>query len=99
MKLPDRHAAVLNAQFCFDKVGHRRSLAMQIFKHLPPERMTSEQRRQEVASLLAAALVRLRSSTPTQPMDVFTESQFELGFSGDQRVHTTSLNERKKESE
>ena len=34
---------------------------MHEINHLPPERMTPEQRRREVASLLANGLVRLRS--------------------------------------
>jgi hypothetical protein len=53
---------------------------------LPPEQMTPEQRRREVAALLAAGLVRLRVSA--QPSRVAPESGFALGFSGHQRVHT-----------
>ena len=52
----------------------------------PPERMTPEQRRREVAALLAAGLVRLRVSA--QSSRVAPESGFALGFSGHQRVHT-----------
>ena len=32
--------------------------------HLPPERMTPDQRRLEIASILAKGLVRLRQSSP-----------------------------------
>jgi hypothetical protein len=50
--------------------------------HLPPERMTPEQRRQEVASLLAHGLVRLREAGFAQSAGGPAESEFELGFSG-----------------
>ena len=56
--------------------------------HLPPERMTPEQRRREVASLLAHGLVRLREAGFAQSAGGPAESEFELGFSGHQRVHT-----------
>ncbi len=50
--------------------------------HLPPDRMTPEQRRQEVASFLAHGLVRLRDAVFAQSAGRPTESEFELGFSG-----------------
>jgi hypothetical protein len=50
--------------------------------HLPPERMTPEQRRREVASLLAHGLVRLREAGFAQSAGGPAESEFELGFSG-----------------
>ena len=34
--------------------------------HLPPERMTPEQRRMEIAAILAKGLVRLRQSKQTE---------------------------------
>lgn len=60
--------------------------------HLPPERMTPEQRRREVASLLAHGLVRLRDGVFTQSAGRPTESEFELGFSGHQRLHSHPVN-------
>ena len=44
--------------------------------HLPPERMTPEQRRQEVASLLAHGLVRLREAVFAQSAGGPAESEF-----------------------
>jgi len=60
--------------------------------HLPPERMTPEQRRREVASLLAHGLVRLRDTELAQSAGDCAESEFELGFSGHQRLHTHRVN-------
>jgi hypothetical protein len=60
--------------------------------HVPPERMTAEQRRAEVASLLAHGLVRLRDSVSAQSSGRLAESEFELGFSGRQRLHTHPVN-------
>ena len=60
--------------------------------HLPPERMTPEQRRREVASLLAHGLVRLRDAAVAQSAGHPTESEFELGFSGHQRLHSHPVN-------
>mgnify|MGYP001250063865 CR=1 FL=1 len=60
--------------------------------HLPPERMTPEQRRQEVASLLAHGLLRLRDDVFAQSVGPCAESEFELGFSGHQRLHSHPIN-------
>ena len=60
--------------------------------HLPPERMTPEQRRLEIASILAKGLVRLRQSSPVKRQIPATERQVLLGFSGDQSVHTDLIN-------
>ncbi len=60
--------------------------------HLPPERMTPEQRRLEIASILAKGLVRLRQSSPAKRQIPATERKVLLGFSGDQSVHTDLLN-------
>ena len=60
---------------------------------LPPEHMTAEQRRHEIASLLANGLIRLRSAHSPQPaINLARESGFELAFSGDQRVHSHPVN-------
>lgn len=66
--------------------------------HCPPERMTSEQRRHEIASLLANGLARLRISGTEQPTNHVKESEFELGFSGNQRIHTDPVNKTTTES-
>lgn len=60
--------------------------------HLPPDRMTPEQRGREVASLLAHGLVRLREAAVAQSAGRPTESEFELGFSGHQRLHSHPVN-------
>ena len=56
--------------------------------HLPPERMTPDQRRLEIAAILAKGLVRLRQSSPVKRQIPATERKVLLGFSGDQSVHT-----------
>ena len=47
--------------------------------------MTPEQRRHEIASLLANGLARLRVSGAEQSAKIASEGEFELGFSGNQR--------------
>ena len=59
---------------------------------LPPERMTPDQRRREIASLLAQGLVRLRHAGSPQSASMFPENECELGFSGHQRVHSYPVN-------
>ena len=61
---------------------------MHAINQLPPDRMTSEQRRREIASLLANGIARLRSADSRPSAGRTSESEFELGFSGHQRVHT-----------
>ncbi|MDF9392910.1 hypothetical protein [Methylococcus capsulatus] len=65
---------------------------MHRFNHLPPDRMTPEQRRREIASLLANGLVRLRNAGAAQSANIAAESEFELGFSGHQRLHSHPVN-------
>ncbi len=60
--------------------------------HLSPERMTPEQRRLEIAAILAKGLVRLRQSNQTERQMRATERKVLLGFSGDQSVHTDLIN-------
>ena len=60
--------------------------------HLPPERMTPDQRRLEIAAILAKGLVRLRQSNQTERQIPATERKVLLGFSGDQSVHTDLSN-------
>lgn len=61
-------------------------------KQVPPQKLTPDQRRHEIASLLTNGLVRLRNSAVAPSAKVDRESEFELGFSGDQRVHTDPVN-------
>ena len=52
---------------------------------IDPHHMTMQERREEVASILALGLIRLRTDA-TQPVTV--EKKKDLGFSQPQRVHT-----------
>lgn len=71
---------------------------MQQINHVPPERMTPEQRRGEIASLLAYGLVRLRSTGIQSSATMAPESDFELGFSGHQSLHGDLVHNTKTES-
>lgn len=71
---------------------------MHEINHTPPERMTPEQRRLEVASLLARGLARLRTVYPAQSAKVVKSSDVSLAFSGHQRVHSDPVNNRYTES-
>jgi hypothetical protein len=53
----------------------------------PPSRMTAEQRCSEVALYLARGIVRLRDTNLVKSTNRGVESEFVLGFSGDQSVH------------
>jgi hypothetical protein len=66
--------------------------------HLPPERMTPEQRRHEIASLLANGLVRLREAATAQSEKGRGESAFALGFAAQQSVHNDTVNNINRES-
>ena len=65
---------------------------MQAMTHLPPERMTPEQRRHEIAAILTLGLLRLRTQGDT-PLNVSTENEFGLGFSPKQSVHVHPANQ------
>lgn len=71
---------------------------MHEINHIPPERMSPEQRRREIASLLANGLVRLRCHHAPESANGLPESEFGLGFSGYQRVHTDPVNNKNAES-
>ena len=58
---------------------------MNLQNALDPDRMTVEQRTQEVASFLALGLIRLRMQALSAPDD---ERAVCLGFPSPQRVHT-----------
>jgi hypothetical protein len=66
--------------------------------HIPPERLTPEQRRQEVAFLLAQGLVRLRSTCSRESANDLPESAFVLGFGPQKSVHSVSTNNTNRES-
>ena len=65
---------------------------MHEINHHPPEVMTAEQRRTEAAALLARGLVRLRAAGSRKSTNVVGKSEFELGFSGHQRLHSHPVN-------
>jgi hypothetical protein len=65
---------------------------------IPPERLSPEQRRSEVAFLLAQGLVRLRQSQLERSAKGARESGFALGFTPQQSVHTVSTNNTNRES-
>ena len=60
--------------------------------YLPPDRMTPEQRRREIASLLAHGLARMRNADAQPSAKNGPESEFHLAFSGNQRVHSDTVN-------
>jgi hypothetical protein len=72
---------------------------MHEINHLPPERMTPEQRRREVASLLANGLVRMRSRCSPKSSNGLPESGFVLGFASQKSVHEDSTNNENTESQ
>jgi hypothetical protein len=65
----------------------------------PPEKMTSEQRRQEIAALLARGIVRLREQRLRVPLNFCVESEFELDSSGQGSVHSNPVNKTNTELE
>lgn len=67
---------------------------MQSIKQTPPECMTPGQRRAEIAALLALGLVRLREHNARKFAGLDPEGELDLGFLGDQRVHSDLVNER-----
>ncbi|MBI3479273.1 MAG: hypothetical protein HY016_02795 [Nitrosomonadales bacterium] len=64
----------------------------------PPDRMTSELRRQEVATLLARGIARMRELKSRQPETTKTESEFELAIPPGRSVHGVSNNQRNMET-
>ena len=58
--------------------------------HNPPERMTVQQRRMEIAALLACGIARLRQPGISQSNKEVTESGFELAIPPDGSVHGDS---------
>ena len=72
---------------------------MHDIKQTPPEKMSAEQRRREVASLLANGLVRFRIRPAADAGIELPARRFELGFPAHQRVHTDHVNNCKTESQ
>jgi hypothetical protein len=66
--------------------------------HIPLERLTPEQRRHEVAQLLAQGLVRRREAAAAQGEKGRGESAFVLGFASQTSVHRDSTNNTNRES-
>ena len=58
----------------------------------PPEAMTPEQRRHEIAGLLANALYRLRTRDGARSREHDLKSAVGLGSSGNQSVHVNPVN-------
>ena len=63
---------------------------MHAINQIPLDRMTPEQRRHEIASLLANGLARLRRSGVAQSANVAAESEFELAIPSERSVHQVS---------
>jgi hypothetical protein len=78
--------------FEFTQLVKKDPLPMKTTNQTPPERMSAEQRRSEIASILALGIVRLRQSNPTDSQIKSTRSRVLLAFSGDQSVHTDHPN-------
>ena len=70
---------------------------MHAINQIPADRMTPEQRRHEIASLLANGLARLRSSSVAQSANMVTESEFELAILSEGSVHQVSNLPKRKE--
>ncbi len=73
-------------------------IPMMDVKQTPPDRMTSEQRREEVATLLARGVARLHMPQTTHPQNPSTESEFELAIPPGRSVHGDPNNQRMKGS-
>jgi hypothetical protein len=71
---------------------------MQAIKQLPPSQMTPEQRRHEIASMLANGLARLRVAGEKQSENVAEDSAVLLGFHRNQSVHSDTVNNTNTES-
>lgn len=72
---------------------------MHEIRQAPPERMTPEQRRVEIATLLAHGLARLRMTQAPLSTHIAKVSNISLAFSGTQSVHSDPVNNRQTESQ
>ncbi len=71
---------------------------MHAINQIPPDRMTPEQRRHEIASLLANGLARLRTSGTEQSANIVAESEFDLAIPPERSVHQVSNQPKRKEN-
>lgn len=71
---------------------------MHAIKQLPPGQMTPEQRRREIASLLANGLARLRLADDFKSASDAEDSEVLLGFHSNQSVHSDTVNNTNTES-
>lgn len=71
---------------------------MQEVNQTLPERMTPEQRRREIASILASGVIRLRMSDSRLSASNGVVSEISLAFSGHQSVHSDPVNNSPTES-
>ena len=90
--------AVLQDNFASSKLDNKDRSPMHEVNQTPPDRMTPEQRRIEIAALLAHGLARLRMAQSPPFADIATASDISLAFSGDQSVHSDPVNYRNSES-
>jgi hypothetical protein len=71
---------------------------MHAINQIPPDRMTPEQRRRELASLLANGIARLRLADDLRSANMAEYSEVLLGFHRNQSVHSDSVNNIETES-
>lgn len=71
---------------------------MYAINQIPPGRMTPQQRRHEIASLLANGIARLRMSSALQSTNSDRQRDVLLAIRGHQSVHTDPVNKLKTES-
>ena len=77
------------------KLDERDRSSMHAVNHVPPERMSTVQRRGEIATILALGLVRLRGAGSTKSASEHRESVLGLGFLGDKNIHGDSKHSEK----
>jgi len=90
--------AVLQDNFASSKLDKKDRQPMHEVNQTPPERMTPEQRRCEIAAILARGLARLRMANSPMVPNTAPASDISLAFSGDQSVHSDPVNHRNSES-
>lgn len=71
---------------------------MHAIKQIPPDRMTPEQRRREIASLLANGIARQRLADGLPSASISEDSEVLLGFHRNQSVHSDTVNNTNTES-
>ena len=71
---------------------------MHAIKQIPPDRMTPEQSRREIASLLANGIARQRLADDLPSASISEDSEVLLGFHRNQSVHSDTVNNTNTES-